>query len=376
MIYLYIIFTLLAVHYFLFLLKIYNGLGKISSPSFNGTGEYFISIIVPFRNEAQNISKSISSIEQLDFPTDKFEVIYVDDNSDDNSFQLAESVKKASNIRVLKLPGDGSGNGNKKKALRYGIENSKGDIIVTTDADCIHHKNWLQHIINCFDKETAFVSGPVEFNEAPGMFSRIQSTEFGGLILAGAGLIGAGSPLICNGANIAYRKKVFDELGGFNDNLHLASGDDEFLMQKIARKTNYKIRFCPEREAVVLTDPSHSISSFLNQRKRWASKSLFYNDIRLTARLVLIFLFYAGLIIQTVLVLTGSPYFAITLAVSLLVKVLMELMIIRRGMNLFLSKKKISVFLMTELFQVPYIIVSAIGGLAGGFAWKGRNLRR
>ncbi len=371
-----ILFILPALFYLFFLLKIYKGLGKITLISRNGKEDHFISIIIPFRNESKNILNSISSIEQLEYPRAKFEVIYVDDNSEDGSFQLAESAKKASNIRILRLQDEVPGKGNKKHALQFGVSNSYGDIIVTTDADCIHNKNWLNNIINCFDTETAFVSGPVEFIETPGLFSKIQSTEFGGLILAGAGLIGAGRPLLCNGANIAYRKKVYEEIGGLNDNLHLASGDDEFLMQKIARETNYKVRFCPEREAVVLTRPSVSLGSFFNQRRRWASKSIFYKDAGLTAGLIVIFLFYAGLIVQSILLLSGYLYFSLTLSFGLLIKILMEFLILKRGEKLFLSKKKISVFLITELFQVPYIIIAAIAGLSGRFSWKGRNIKR
>ena len=371
-----IIFTLLAIYYLLFLLKIYSGLGKISQTSGNDTADHFISIIIPFRNEGENILKSIESIEGLKYPRDKFEVLYVDDNSDDDSFNLVESAKQSSNIKVLKLPGELSERGNKKHALQYGIKNSVGDIIITTDADCIHHENWLLRITSCFDSGTAFVSGAVEFIETEGMFTKIQSMEFGGLILAGAGLIGAGQPTICNGANIAYRKEVFNEIGGFKGNIHLASGDDELLMQKIAYETEYKVRFCPDREAVVHTEPNSSFGSFFNQRKRWASKSIFYTDKKLTVGLMLIFLFYTGLIAQTVLIFCGYFFFAVTLIVSLLIKVLTEFLIIRKGEKLFLSKKKVSIFLITELFQVPYIIIAAITGLAGGFTWKGRIIER
>ncbi len=371
-----IIFALLSLYYFYFLLKIYNGLNKISTSSLNDVEDHFISIIIPFRNEAQNILNSISSVEGLNYPRDKYEVIYVDDNSTDDSFSLADSGKKMSNIKLYRLTGEVPGKGNKKYALQYGIGKSQGDIIVTTDADCIHPQNWLNHIAGCFDSVTAFVSGPVEFIETKGLFPRVQSTEFAGLILAGAGLIGAGRPIICNGANIAYRREVFNNLGGLKDNLNIASGDDEYLMQKIARETNYKIRFCPSREAVVHTDPNRSIGSFLNQRRRWASKSFFYKDAGLTTTLVLIFLFYAGLIAQTVLLISGYFYFAFTLLGGLLIKILMELLIIKRGERLFLSKKNIRVFLITEFLQVPYIIIASIAGLVGGFTWKGRNIRR
>jgi len=376
MIVLLLIFLILLIHYGYFLLKILIGLRKLSPSVMNGNSHHFISVIIPFRNESENILKSLRSIEGLNYPEEKFEVIYVDDNSTDDSFELAESGKTKSNISVLRLPFEAAGRGNKKYAIQYGIDNSKGDIIVTTDSDCIHHKNWLQNIIRCFDSRTAFVAGPVAFTRRTGLFSELQELEFEGLILAGAGLIGAGSPVICNGANIAYRKEVFKEVEGLNDNLNLSSGDDEFLMQKISSQTDYLVKFCAEREAVVLTDSNTNLGDFFSQRKRWASKSLFYKDRGLIIQLVLIFLFYSGLFVQTFLILAGHYEFLITLVFSLVIKILPEYLIIKKGEQLFFSRKKNSVFVITEILQVPYIIITAFAGLFGSFTWKGRNIKR
>ena len=154
---------------------------------------------------------------------------------------------------------------------------------------------------NYFDKETAFVSGPVEFESDGSLFHELQKLEFSSLILVGAGLIGIGKPIICNAANLGFRKSVFNEVGGYEDNLNLSSGDDEFLMQKIARETNYKVKFCFEKEAKSFTKPNNSISEFYQQRKRWASKGFHYKDYGIVLKLILIFLFYLSLPAQIIL---------------------------------------------------------------------------
>lgn len=371
-----IFFLLLLLNYTQFLLKIIKGLRKLSSPSQNGIPDCFISIIIPFRNESKNILGSLESIEGLNYPEDKYEVIYVDDNSTDNSVILVKSHKRKSNIKILSLGDEISAKGNKKRALLYGIENSGGDIIVTTDADCVHPENWLNELLGCFDPQTAFVSGPVEFMESPYLFPKIQKIEFEGLILAGAGLIGSGNPVICNGANIAYRKSAFYEVGGLIDNLDLSSGDDVFLMQKITRLTNYKVKFCSSREAVVRTEYNRNIKDFFNQRKRWAGKSINYADKNLIYQLSMIFIFYSGLLIQMLLILAGFYLFLITFVLSIATKTALEFVIIKKGESLFFHKNSASIFFLTELIHIPYILISVIAGLFGNFTWKNRRIKR
>ena len=132
---LFIVFTFLLIHYSIFLFKIILGLNKLEKLPDKKIPDEFISVIIPFRNESKNILSSLRSIENLNYPREKFEVIYVDDNSTDDSFNLLETNRKDSNIKILKLPGEISSKGNKKRAVQFGIENSNGEIIVTTDAD-------------------------------------------------------------------------------------------------------------------------------------------------------------------------------------------------------------------------------------------------
>lgn len=371
-----IIFILLLLHYSYFLLKIIYGLARPAFSSYNNIQGIFISVIIPFRNESRNILNSLASIENQDYPDDLLEVIYVDDHSTDDSFYLIDKAVKKTNIKVVKLPDENPTTGNKKRAINYGIENCRGEIIVTTDADCVHHKGWLRSLSGCIDPETAFVSGPVGFLSELNFFTNIQKLEFEGLVLAGAGLIGTGRPVICNGANIAYKKSAYVESGGLNDSFDISSGDDALIMQKISKLKTGKVKFCTSKEAVVLTKSNGSIRDFFNQRKRWVSKSFNYSDINLIFQLILIFIFYCGLVLQLLLSIAGYHIFLFTLGISLIIKASLEYLIIKQGQKLFFTKSKFSVFFVSEILHVPYIIFTTIAGLTGHFTWKGRLIKR
>ncbi|MCW9096848.1 MAG: glycosyltransferase, partial [Ignavibacteriaceae bacterium] len=144
-------FLLLLVHYLAFLFRIIRGLKNLKSTSGDVLPHEFISVIIPFRNEEENILSSLKSIESQIYPENKFEVIYVNDSSEDNSLNLLSTNIKRKNIRVLTVPNDYSINAHKKKAVRYGIENARGQIIVTTDADCLHDEEWLISLLQCFN---------------------------------------------------------------------------------------------------------------------------------------------------------------------------------------------------------------------------------
>lgn len=370
------IFIFLLIFYSAFLISILNGLNKLKSLKLNLIPEEFVSVLIPFRNESENIIANVKSIINQNYPDDRYEVIYINDNSTDDTLQLLIEFSKPDRIKVLSLPDNNSPNAHKKRSIAYGIEKSKGDLIVTTDADCFYSENWLRSLLSNFDAETGFISGPVEFIEEENLFSRIQRLEFAGLILTGAGLIGAGRPIICNGANIAYRKKVFDEVGGFKDQINLSSGDDELLMQKIATETKYKIRFSLNRDSIVKTKSNSGVNNFYQQRKRWASKGLFYKNTNLIVMLLLIFLFYFGLIIHPFLILFLSTSFLFILLLSVIIKLLLEYLIIRKGKKMLFPKLSLKEFILAEILQVPYIIVAGFAGMFGNLKWKERKIKR
>ncbi|MGQ9644416.1 MAG: glycosyltransferase, partial [Ignavibacterium sp.] len=283
-----IFFIFLLIHYLMFLFRIYSGLYKLNPQKTFLIPNEFVSVLIPFRNEEQNILRVLKSLESQDYPVEKFEVIFIDDNSSDDSKNLLKSHIRKNNFKVISVPKEYSEKAHKKRAIRYGIENAKGEIIVTTDADCVHSEQWLKTLLSFMEYDVGFISGPVEFIAGDNLFDKFQKLEFAGLVITGAGLIGNNTPTICNAANIAYRRKVFDEVGGFALHMDLSSGDDELLMQKIFQDTNYKIIFALDKNAIVRTEANRSIKQFYNQRKRWASKGLFYKNKLLVFKLILV----------------------------------------------------------------------------------------
>jgi cellulose synthase/poly-beta-1,6-N-acetylglucosamine synthase-like glycosyltransferase len=369
-------FLLFLLHYLLFLQRIFRGLKNLRPAESENIHYEFISIIIPFRNEKENILANLISIESQFYPEEKFEVIYVNDSSEDNSLELLKNKIKKNNIRVLSVPNDFSVNAHKKRAVRYGIENARGMIIVTTDADCIQDEEWLKSIMQSFDSVTGFVSGPVEFETDDGLFSEFQKLEFAGLVLCGAGLIGSGNPTICNAANIAYRKKVFAAVGGFKDQMNLSSGDDELLMQKISMDSDFKVKFCMDKNAIVKTSANKTISDFYQQRKRWASKGLFYNDKSLVLKLILIYAFYVGLMAQLILGLFYHPIFLLSFLGSFLFKFIFEFRILYKGKEILFNNLQLKYLVIAEIFQIPYIIFTGLVGAFGNYLWKSRKVKR
>jgi cellulose synthase/poly-beta-1,6-N-acetylglucosamine synthase-like glycosyltransferase len=371
-----ILFSILLLHYLSFLFVVSSGLNKLQIKQNINIRNEFVSIIVPFRNEANNILNSYQSLVNQNYPADKFEIIFVNDSSTDDSFNKLIQEKKHQNVKVISVPEGYSVNAHKKRAIRFGIENCNGEIIVTTDADCVHNPDWLKTIMSFMDEKTGFISGPVEFIDTGTVFSKIQKLEFAGLVITGAGLIGSDRPTICNAANIAYRKQVYYDVGGFTYQMNLSSGDDELLMQKIFRDSEYKVRFANQRNAIVKSFPNKTVTEFYQQRKRWASKGLFYNSKRLILKLILIYSFYLSIPLQLVLGIFTSKLFLITLIISLLLKFTFEFSVLRKGVNLLFEKNILRVFPAAQLFQIPYIIFVGISGAFGNYMWKNRRIHR
>jgi len=208
------------------------------------------------------------------------------------------------------------------------------------------------------------------------LFSAFQSLEFSGLVLTGAGLIGINQPVICNGANLAYRRKAYDRVKGFTEHIHISSGEDELLMQSIVRETSYKIKFCWNKDSLVSTSPPAALKEFFQQRKRWASKTLYYPDKLLRFRLFLIFIFYLGIPVQFLLIFFSSKLFLLSFIITLAAKLILEYSIIKTGKEFLFPRKILKHFLAAELIQIPYILISALAGISGKFEWKGRKLKR
>ena len=224
-----------------------------------------------------------------------------------------------------------------------------------------------------FEDEVGLVSGYVEIDaqKEKNIFHKLQSLEFLGLTTVGLGSIGKGEPIIANGANLAFRKRAFYEIGGYGDEKSVISGDDDLLMQKMHSSSNWKICANVQRESVVRTAPVNSLREFIDQRTRWASKGLIYKKYSLVLFLVAIYFYFLLLFVSIPFALLFPlvfpyPFFA------LLLKLFADFLIIYRGTKLLGRQDLRKYFLLAEIFHIPYILYVGFAGLLGTFEWKGR----
>ena len=240
-------------------------------PNENDITDVFISVIIPCRNEEANIHRLVSGLTQQSYLN--YELIFVNDHSVDTTRAYLEAACSAySNIQLVDAVGFG-----KKNALKEGINISSGSLIVTTDADCFHSSQWLATIAAFQSKcPSDLIICPVKLMPGKTLFANLQELEFVSLVASGAGASGAGVPILCNGANLAFTRDVWSKN---QVSLHEEeqSGDDMFLMESI-KKQGGKIRFLKSRSAIVNTNQSDSLMDFFKQRRRWTSKSPAYTD--------------------------------------------------------------------------------------------------
>ncbi len=336
-------------------------------------GEPHVSIVVPARNEETHIQTSLSDLFAQDYSRDKFEVILVNDHSEDRTRELALATgSQHPNFRLLDLDMK-QGVAYKKAAVAYGIAAAKGEIILVTDADCRMGSDWLSEMASEFTPGVGMVSGPVLL-ESETVFGDMQALEFMGLIAVGAGSIGAGSPNMCNGANLAYRKKVFEEVGGFRGIDQIASGDDELLMHKISVLTDWEIVFAKRSGAIVSTKAHRTWKDFREQRLRWVSKSTHYQNSSITLTLVISYLAILGLPLLLVLSIFYPvlwPFFWINLGL----KILAEATILRTAARFFDKLPLMRWLIPEQLVHIIYVLWVGIAGNRKSYTWKGRKVK-
>jgi cellulose synthase/poly-beta-1,6-N-acetylglucosamine synthase-like glycosyltransferase len=362
--------------YLCFLLKVRHGIFNVRIIEHIPPRPVKVSIIIPFRNEEAHIIQSLQSILKLDYDIDFLEAIYVNDASTDRSAQAFKDYERFPHIKLIELPESGKTESRKKIAIQTGIDHATGEIILGTDADCVFSPAWVKTMISMFDEHTGFVSGPVAYHNCKTSFEKIQQLEFSGLVLCGAGLIGCSDPMICNGANIAYRRHLFNQTDGFADDIQLSSGDDELLMRKIF-KTGYKVKFCFNHDAVVYTLPSRTMDEFIEQRSRWASKGKYYKKNFLYFQLLPIFLFFVLLVslpLFSVLSTSGALFAFFIVLFS--IKSISEYSILKHGKEIFRNDLTPGLYLKAAVLQPVYIILAVIKGYSGRYRWKGRVVRK
>ncbi|NNE28699.1 MAG: glycosyltransferase [Saprospiraceae bacterium] len=330
------------------------------------------SVIIAARNEAENIVPCIKSILNSNFPAEQFEVMVVDDHSEDETIQSLEAIQD-SRLRVLSLQ---SGEG-KKAAIQQGIQSSEGDWIVTTDADCIWDDQSLQLIAQKAEGENfKCITGPVLVGQAENFIERFQEMDFmGTMVVTGSG-IHRKTTYLANGAFLAYPKKMFIDLGGFKGDKNYASGDDILFLQKIARDYPGSISFIKNPDHVVRTKAEPNFKSFFQQRLRWASKTNAFPNKSTWWVMVLVFLNSFFLVMTFLMGVGGFGKMILVFLFLLINKWVADGLVLQSASRFYSKPLRTFQFLGGSIFHAFYITLIGIRvQFPVSYNWKGRVTR-
>ncbi len=358
------------------------------------------SVLIPVRNEAKNIAALLNDLTLQDLDNNDFEVLVLDDNSDDETAQIVKNLinKMPYSLQLISVPAADSAH--KKRAITLGVSKANFEYIITTDGDCRVKKNWLSTFSNFInykektDKKAFFIAGAVRLNHKRDFFATLQASEFATLIGCGGAALNLGFPFTCNGANMAYSKELFEKMGGYekqeNDNnnqnngYQISSGDDEFLLHKFYKNYPKNIFFLKSDKAIVETEATQTWKEFYNQRKRWASKWNQHKKVSHAAISVFVFLVQ----IFTLLIFIFLPFdiwndnfysFSLELKKYLyftfFFKMSLEFLFLFSVLFFLKQLKTIFTLLFWWLFYSLYAIFFGIAAQTKGYKWKGRKTK-
>lgn len=339
-----------------------------------------VSVVIAARNEAAVIRDCIDSVRACDYPADRLEVVVVDDGSTDRTADTVRAMqavpagdaseKTAPDVRLVRMADVQPASGGKPAAIAEGVAAARGTVILTTDADCTVAPEWVRSMVRRCTPETPFVAGPVRYRvDAYRWFDRLQALEFTSLIAYGAGTLGLGMPTICNSANVAVRRDVLDGMETIPD----GAAQDEVLLQHIAYGTDRDVAFNPAPEALVTTVPAPDLTSYLQQRARWASMGPRYPHWVPRLCVLLLWLTYVVLLGGVVGALV-LPAWQQPVVAALLVKFAADAVASVPLVKHFGQASLLRSFVPTQLLLLGSVPLIGLLGSVSPPAWKGRAI--
>jgi len=370
----YVVIALLALFglFYLWLeVRFFHALGTVREGKSSVNPPPRVSVLIAARNESAGIRATLDSVLAQDY-AGEWEVWVADDRSTDDTPQiLAEYAARDPRLHILTIKEIPEGVSPKKHAISRMIEACEGDILCLTDADCIVQPQWLTGILREFEPGIELVAGHSYIPTVPGKSPFIicmQAVETLIYRVAGTAGLAMHLPLTSTGNNLAYRKDFFKSVNGFENVIKIQSGDDDLLMQKLATDRPFAMRYCITPTTFVTTSGKETLKELWEQRKRWASKTIYYSP-KIVFVLSMVFLFLTMLCVTAVL----SPFsFEILVAtlVAFALKCLGDLVLILRGLKIFRQEHLLKWCIPVEIIHAPFTVLAVLFGLFGRFKWK------
>lgn len=332
-----------------------------------------VSVLIAVRNEEHNLPALLQNLSSQHYPSALFEVVIIDDHSTDNTWKILDEVS-GYNFQLIKLqlPEHTS---SKKKAIELGVKAASGDLIIATDADCRMGNGWLSAHASFYKQTGAkFIAAPVVMHAPQTLLGIFQSLDFLTLQTITGASVFKRFHTMCNGANLSFERKVFFEVDGYDGIDDIPSGDDMLLMHKIYLRYPDRVHYLKHPVAIVSTTPQPSWKSFLNQRIRWSSKAVHYNDKRIFRVLMLIYvlnLCFFSLAIASIINVHWLPF----LLLFLLSKILIEFSFVNAGAIFFSQQRLMNWFPLIQPIHILYVLVAGWLGRFGSYEWKSRVIK-
>ena len=371
-----IIIYIIVLIYVLFILWILGGYKYLNNPLIKTPilNSSFISIVIAAKNEKNNIKNLLNSLKSQKFPKDKYEIIIINDKSEDDTGNILEKYNKnISYLKVIHIKKTPNNWASKKWALYQGIQKAKGDIIIQTDADCIFNKNWINSMIRPFiDADVGFVCSLAPLKGDQSIFQKLLLLDSVVQDALSACGVGQGIILSCTGRSMAYRKAFFFKAGGYDNIKNVISGDDDLILHKIVHYVGCKVKFIISKDASVLSPPPKNLKSFINQRLRFASKGLLYyksDYISKELKMILPLLFLTNLMI-IISIINFCNSLLILWIFPFIFKLIADFFI------LYIFQKQLSIrwdwilFLLLSIIHPFYIVIFGCLGPFRKFQWR------
>lgn len=331
-----------------------------------------VSVLIAARNEEENIENILLSLYNQTFPKELFEVIIVDDHSEDNTKTIIDNFinnNKDFNMQVFISEGKG-----KKAAISQALHKAKNHLIIVTDADCILNTLWIENIVAFYQKtKSKMILAPVLLTPSNTLFEKMQVLEHLSLMGSTAGSAAIGFPVMCNGANMAYEREAALEVEKLRHDFNIPSGDDMFLLEQFVKNYGYKnIKFLLSKSAIVKTKTCKTIKDFFKQRRRWVSKTKSYTNWKIITTALIVFFFNISIISLLISAFFIPALWSLYVLLTLL-KFFIDFPLLKNITN-FMNQSNLMKWALPLEFIYPfYVTFTAISGLLINVSWKGQK---
>lgn len=360
-----------ALTYIVFVIRFYFGWKHLKRPV--NYVKHSVSVVVIARNEGHNLLQLMTCLISQDYPKELYEIIIGDDDSEDDTEEIIQKfIDQGHNIRYFKSLGREDAVSPKKLALSRGITMAKGEIILTTDADCIVPQGWISSMVSHFTDDVSMVAGYSrtyleDWDKAP-MVQKYEHLDFALTYMVLGGGYTIGKSWACIGQNMAYRKSAWEDVGGFEKIMHLISGDDVNLMQLMRRK-GHKIIFNFSPKSFAYTHPVQSWKQFVNQRSRWASNmkyQLKFNPEFFFILFSMACLYWGSIALMFINFKLGLAVFAYRIAIE-------QIMVAYSRKHFGVSARMLRFYPIWLVIQTFMLVFTMVLGSLGLFVWYGKR---